>query len=811
MHTKQKKEIVDNCDSAVSSAMARLLGCIEVKLQLALFKNIDLRREGLYRVRVGVEAGSKIRPGSQDSKRRDQQRSSSREGQLGTPFQLNFHAFPLESTVNERKVEDSLCLHLPAIIGADEHSFHSSTFLVRYIDETFLSGDEVSFRFYVDALDPPSSVNLTVALEMATVKECVERSGLEDIMAGAKVWKLDPEPVDKESSPVFTDLIRKDLTLHNYAKGMNEYVPILFDDCISTGFGLLEVLVHSACVDVLLKSDVDDQDLDLDQFLWQVYRKGRKSLSLTEPETDTHPSIKILSDRTLEEAVSFLENIRKLVLGPGVCTYNCLKAFQPFVDDTLGNPLQHCVEENSSPVCPNLEIPSLLYDRQHGKFARVGEEKEGKSFSLPTFGTFCKLMFLEAKTVYNRVQQLWNRVLRRIAGYTLMLKGGMKSRWKERAKDRAGESIVRYLCSAEEVLYLDQTQVLKHHAATAKALRQAEKFSHWEKLPLEDLGMFVDKSCYPIIFEQHYVPFSRQLDTVESRSAENYTNAPNHAVILVHGFMGSSWDLRSFRNYLSLLESGCVFLLSRVNEDNTDSSIGVLAENLAAEMKQFLDTSSCKFEINKVSVIGHSLGSVIARAALRHPALNKYRGKLHCFFSLASPHLGTMGSSSYVVSTGMWLLSKWRKSKSLEELALLDGGDLRKSLLYELALGDILHQFSNVVLVSGHQDQYVPYHSARIQIPHEIRDNNSVKAQVQREMAESILEHIRPSTLTRMDFSFYFDRSVKNGSGASDSRLDTLIGRAAHVKVLDSPVLIMTLLLHYHDRFFSDDSCSLTK
>ncbi len=58
----------------------------------------------------------------------------------------------------------------------------------------------------------------------------------------------------------------------------------------------------------------------------------------------------------------------------------------------------------------------------------------------------------------------------------------------------------------------------------------------------------------------------------------------------------------------------------------------------------------------RVSFVGHSLGSVMIRAALMNENLKCLRNKLHLFLSLASPHIGNLFSESQLVSTGTVLL-----------------------------------------------------------------------------------------------------------------------------------------------------------
>ncbi len=84
--------------------------------------------------------------------------------------------------------------------------------------------------------------------------------------------------------------------------------------------------------------------------------------------------------------------------------------------------------------------------------------------------------------------------------------------------------------------------------------------------------------------------------------------------------------------------------------------------------------------------------------------------------SLSSPHLGYIYSKSNLVDAGMWILKKWKKSKSLEQLSLSDTSDLSESCLFKLSESPGLNWFKHVYLVSSHQDFYAPFESTRIQL-----------------------------------------------------------------------------------------------
>lgn len=88
---------------------------------------------------------------------------------------------------------------------------------------------------------------------------------------------------------------------------------------------------------------------------------------------------------------------------------------------------------------------------------------------------------------------------------------------------------------------------------------------------------------------------------------------------------------------------------------------------------------------------------------------------MHGFFSLSTPHLGTVKHHSRVASLGMWIVKKVSRSKALEQLNMNESSDKTKSNIYVLSQVEGLNWFKHVVLVSSHQDLYVPYDSARIQ------------------------------------------------------------------------------------------------
>ena len=92
--------------------------------------------------------------------------------------------------------------------------------------------------------------------------------------------------------------------------------------------------------------------------------------------------------------------------------------------------------------------------------------------------------------------------------------------------------------------------------------------------------------------------------------------------------------------------------------------------------------------------MGHSLGGLIIRAALPH--LEEYKEKMHSYFSLSTPHLGYMYTSSKIIEAGIWILQKWKKSHCLQQLSMNDAKNVEESFLYKLSLSKV-YNFRNFV------------------------------------------------------------------------------------------------------------------
>ncbi|KAM9233965.1 protein FAM135A isoform 2-T2 [Dugong dugon] len=259
-----------------------------------------------------------------------------------------------------------------------------------------------------------------------------------------------------------------------------------------------------------------------------------------------------------------------------------------------------------------------------------------------------------------------------------------------------------------------------------------------------------------------------------------------HLIVCVHGLDGNSADLRLVKTYIELgLPGGRIdFLMSERNQNDTFADFDSMTDRLLDEIIQYIQIYS--LTVSKISFIGHSLGNLIIRSVLTRPRFKYYLHKLHTFLSLSGPHLGTLYNSSALVNTGLWFMQKWKKSGSLLQLTCRDHSDPRQTFLYKLSKKAGLHYFRNVVLVGSLQDRYVPYHSARIEMcKTALKDKQS--GQFYSEMIHNLLHPVLQSKACNL---------VRyNVINALPNTADSLIGRAAHIAVLDSEIFLEKFFL----------------
>ena len=260
------------------------------------------------------------------------------------------------------------------------------------------------------------------------------------------------------------------------------------------------------------------------------------------------------------------------------------------------------------------------------------------------------------------------------------------------------------------------------------------------------------------------------------------TNLGLYLIVLVHVFEGNSNDMRI------LINPSIIFLPSSANKEDIEADLISMGKRLASEVKSYIKEWNNSLIFKKISFIQHSIGGVIIKAAL--PNLEEFKDKFWFYLSLSSPHLGYVFSDSTLIKTGIWVLKRWKGSKSLEQFMQNDNKDLNETCLYKLSEYNGLNWFKYVYLLSSHQDNYSPYESSRIQFNSTTLSNDK-KSENYKNMACNILSKITNNSLRRIDVNFVIQ----------EKNFDTFIGRTAHIQFLENTDFMKIMFYNIEDLF----------
>ena len=262
-----------------------------------------------------------------------------------------------------------------------------------------------------------------------------------------------------------------------------------------------------------------------------------------------------------------------------------------------------------------------------------------------------------------------------------------------------------------------------------------------------------------------------------------------HLLVFLHGLDGHSFDLRLYKTYLELAlpQVAFDFLMAQANQKDTFCDFEIMTDRIVDELQQHLDSSMV--QPTHISFVAHSLGSIVVRNMLTRPEMVPYLSKVHTLISLCAPHLGTTQASGYITA-GMWFLQKWRRSQSLLQLGLRDHPNPRETFLYRLSQKPTLEHFQNVLLVSSHQDKYVPFHSARLEAP----PSSGAEAEACSEMLQNVIKPMQEKGVNIVRYTVEHTLATSTNS---------LIGRAAHIAMLEDEKFVEKFAVLHCAKWFA--------
>ena len=291
------------------------------------------------------------------------------------------------------------------------------------------------------------------------------------------------------------------------------------------------------------------------------------------------------------------------------------------------------------------------------------------------------------------------------------------------------------------------------------------------------------------LMDQSFTDHSHPYLLCSITGAAGHAPSPEvHLLVFLHGLDGHSFDLRLYKTYLELALPQVTFdfLMAQSNQKDTFCDFEIMTDRVVDEFKRHLDSSMV--QPTRISFVAHSLGSIVVRNMLTRPEIVPYLNKMHTLISLCAPHLGTTQASGHITA-GMWFLQKWRHSQSLLQLSLKDHPNACETFLFRLSQKPSLEFFKNILLVSSHQDKYVPFHSARLEPP-----PSGGGAEVCAEMLQNL---IQPMHEKRVNIVRYTVEHILASSANS------LIGRAAHIAMLEDDKFVEKFVVLHCAKWFT--------
>lgn len=725
-----------------------LRGVVEVATHLVTFRNVDLFHQGLYHIRCRVV-----------------QEQANGETTVASPICTPAVAAAEEENGTPAKERDCHCL-LPAAIDEEAAVFRSRSFLIRYCEEEVELDDVGQFRLEIPDIQQDLPLTLEIDLMWADLSPHGGTDSFTDNADGTNTVPLDEFKVQS---------VQK-YQLHHVAKGIHAFCPVIFDEF---HFCLTSMVVHVSLLDYRLRL----RPLASPPFLptgggysgslsFQPQKAPAASFSEFLLQGGASDDQRGQENGETPSLISRADKIHADCLGKLTDAHADLAAFIKLLAERYLPSKARNAAGDDLAVVRALQLPN---GSPCTPSARLGEQADASAIA--------SLFVDDFSLLSAQLRDVWQRLMRIIKHAAPEIAGCLRANWELTMTKRWGDSIRQEVCTVTDLAVPKDRAIYETHNQLASTIRKSTEYQALEPYVVEDLSMTPPAEVHPIIFEQRYVEKGNDR---EEAASERPRGA--HLFVLVHGFQGNSFDMRLMKNNIALQYPKAMFLMSNVNEENTEGDIMEMGQNLATELKGYIRDWCAGPALGRLSFVAHSIGGLIVRSAL--PLLDEYADKMFTFLTLSTPHLGYKYSSNSLFSTGLWVVKKVRKSKCLEQLCMTDAENPQETFLYRLSRTRCMAWFRHIALVSSYQDQYAPYESARIEISPEAEADPQM-GRVVADLARGILEPLAMEKIVRYDVNF----------SIPETNLDTFIGRAAHIQFLECQPL-MKMFIHTYSHLF---------
>ena len=119
----------------------------------------------------------------------------------------------------------------------------------------------------------------------------------------------------------------------------------------------------------------------------------------------------------------------------------------------------------------------------------------------------------------------------------------------------------------------------------------------------------------------------------------NPSSKTKNLFIFAHGFQGSPTNMARLIIQFKALFIKSKFLILSSFEEITFKSINEMAERASKEIEEYLEKHSSLKEKGRIIMVGHSMGGIILRCALKYLPIDVLK-LLYGFISFGVPHMG---------------------------------------------------------------------------------------------------------------------------------------------------------------------------
>ena len=769
----------------------------ELMIHFHTYKNIELLNQGVYQIK------SKIYTTLNNKKYYAlpyfYTESKDLENLYQTDEQSNKNPFAINNEISENNYE-----------------YITKSFFIKYADEEIELDEFCYFRIEIPEQYTKNDFNFYCQFELYSsdlpAQSSSEQKSQKDLNNVIPTFKF------KNIQSEIVEITNKSSESYDVNDVFNEcYSPIVFHYNYSS---LLRVSIHKLLIDYKVRMDINELPFLLEDQENKNDKKENINDNKDNKDKNNNPISLInfiLNEKEIsnEISVNIINKLYKKYVFRLINSYIGVKNRLSYLTNKLieenmkaeysmflnNQPLIIYSEENDEKVI-NLhndeDLNDVLYSIQNLGGRITDHSKDYIGYRI----------FKEINVISSQVIYIWHKYIELIRNFPAPVNFIMQLVFNKQLKDDLKKFLIKSIITIQDstdLVFPSDEKIQSINNAKADEMRKTLKEKYSKPL-FENSNYKISPEIYPILFEETYTKnMNQNIETkkyIDNFNSSNFTNLKQkniiepkydnnlglHLIVLVHGFEGNSNDMRILKNEIGLINPSIVFLPSVANQEDTGADLIQMGKKLAAEVKSYIKEWNNGLIFKKISFIGHSIGGVIIRAAL--PNLEEFKDKFWLYLSLSSPHLGYVFSDSTLIKTGMWVLKRWKGSKSLEQFMQNDNKDLNETCLYKLSEYNGLNWFKYVYLLSSHQDNYSPYESSRIQFNSSSLSNDK-KSQNYKCMALNILSKLSNNTLKRVDVNFVIQ----------EKNFDTFIGRTAHIQFLENTDFMKIMFYNIEDLF----------